>query len=260
MLLGPLFGRFGVARPQAVSRQVNRVTVIEKPLAHVGLGRNLRSGRRGELVRFSRFGGGAGASRPELRCFLLPRFRTGFENSSSVNPATISADISSMKKTSCALILALFALVAASALDLSVDKGDVLIIQSPEGGYHLYIKKKADIASVLLTETTKDPALKESNYAYRAPEWNAINGDEKRPSLGFLHSPGKEALEPHRLDPGKGYPDRRGLPCLDSLRPSVRLLMVAERRDRDPRRDLHQYSRVREALWGLLGRVRRQSL
>jgi hypothetical protein len=97
-----------------------------------------------------------------------------------------------MKKTSCALILALFALVVASALDLSVDKGDVLIIQSPEGGYHLYIKKKADIASVLLTETTKDPALKESNYAYRAPEWNAINGDEKRLLSGSFIPPEKK--------------------------------------------------------------------
>jgi hypothetical protein len=32
----------------------------------------------------------------------------------------------------------------------------------------------------LLTETTRDPAGIETNYAYRALEWNAINGDEQR--------------------------------------------------------------------------------
>jgi hypothetical protein len=33
---------------------------------------------------------------------------------------------------------------------------------------------------VLLTESTRDPALRSANYAYRAPEWNAVNGDEIR--------------------------------------------------------------------------------
>jgi len=33
---------------------------------------------------------------------------------------------------------------------------------------------------VLLTETTRDPTLQADNYAYRAGEWNAINGDEVR--------------------------------------------------------------------------------
>lgn len=47
-------------------------------------------------------------------------------------------------------------------------------------GFHLYIRKKPGISSVLLTETTRDPAGVESNYAYRALEWNAINGNERR--------------------------------------------------------------------------------
>ena len=47
-------------------------------------------------------------------------------------------------------------------------------------GYHLYVKKLPEINSVLLTETTKDPLGQEDNYAYRASEWNAINGDEIR--------------------------------------------------------------------------------
>lgn len=66
------------------------------------------------------------------------------------------------------------------ALDISVGKDDVFIVQSPEGGYHLYIRAKKDIKSVLLTETTRDPTLRSDNYAYRSPSWNAINGDEKR--------------------------------------------------------------------------------
>ncbi|MDR1785332.1 MAG: VWA domain-containing protein [Spirochaetaceae bacterium] len=47
-------------------------------------------------------------------------------------------------------------------------------------GYHLYVRKKPDIQSVLLTETTKDPAGRVDNYAYRALEWNPVNGDEIR--------------------------------------------------------------------------------
>lgn len=71
-------------------------------------------------------------------------------------------------------------IASAFAQNLTIGPEDVRIIQSPEGGYHLYIKKKVGIASVLLTETTKDPGLKADNYAYRALEWNAVNGDEKR--------------------------------------------------------------------------------
>jgi len=52
--------------------------------------------------------------------------------------------------------------------------------QQADGGFHLYIRKKPGIGSVLLTESTRDPALRSANYAYRAPEWNPINGDEIR--------------------------------------------------------------------------------
>ncbi len=69
---------------------------------------------------------------------------------------------------------------AVQAQDLLIGKDDVLVIQSPEGGYHLYIRAKQDIKSVLLTETTRDPELKLDNYAYRDPNYNRINGDEKR--------------------------------------------------------------------------------
>ncbi len=47
-------------------------------------------------------------------------------------------------------------------------------------GYHLYVKKSPQIESIILTETTKDLQGKEANYAYRAMEYNNINGDEIR--------------------------------------------------------------------------------
>ena len=55
-----------------------------------------------------------------------------------------------------------------------------LVPDTQKGGYHLYVKKSANVNSILLTETTKDPAGKSDSYAYRAKEYNKINGDEIR--------------------------------------------------------------------------------
>jgi len=66
------------------------------------------------------------------------------------------------------------------AQDLSINNEDLLLEHRADGGFHLYIRKKPGISSVLLTETTRDPSLLEDNYAYRAPEWNPVNGDEIR--------------------------------------------------------------------------------
>lgn len=55
-----------------------------------------------------------------------------------------------------------------------------LIPDSTSGGYHLYVKKTENVNSILLTETTKDPEGKSDSYAYRAKEYNKINGDEVR--------------------------------------------------------------------------------
>jgi hypothetical protein len=65
-------------------------------------------------------------------------------------------------------------------LDLSVLPGDLRIESRDDGGYDLYVRKKAGIGSILLTESTKDPAMKADNYAYRAAAYNPVNGDEKR--------------------------------------------------------------------------------
>ena len=67
-----------------------------------------------------------------------------------------------------------------AAQDLSITTGDLILELRADGGYHLFIRKKPDISSVLLTETTRDPNMRADNYAYRAGEWNAINGDEIR--------------------------------------------------------------------------------
>jgi hypothetical protein len=63
--------------------------------------------------------------------------------------------------------------------DLTIVQEDLRITEG-DGGYHLYVRKKPDVSSVLLTETTKDPEMLEANYAYRAPNWNSINGSEIR--------------------------------------------------------------------------------
>ncbi|MGO8693734.1 MAG: hypothetical protein ACLQMF_08705 [Rectinemataceae bacterium] len=78
-----------------------------------------------------------------------------------------------------------------SALDLSVLPGDVRIEARAEGGYDLFVRAKPDIASILLTETTKDPAMKADNFAYRATERNDVNGAEKRLLNGKLLPPEK---------------------------------------------------------------------
>ncbi len=79
-------------------------------------------------------------------------------------------------------MIAIFSFAQATGLskNLKLGKDDVLVIQDPKGGYHLYIKALPDIKSILLTETTRDPNLKLANYSYRDPNYNKINGDEKR--------------------------------------------------------------------------------
>ncbi|MDR2517065.1 MAG: VWA domain-containing protein [Spirochaetaceae bacterium] len=83
----------------------------------------------------------------------------------------------------------LLALARVPAQDLSITPGDVRIEVRSDSGYHLFIRKKAGLGSVLITETTRDPALQADNYAYRAAEWNAVNGDEIRMLNGAVLPP-----------------------------------------------------------------------
>jgi len=71
------------------------------------------------------------------------------------------------------------------AQDLSLSRDDLRIELRPDGGYHLFIRYKPDISSVLITETTRDPQFKADNYAYRTAEKNPVNGDEIRLINGY---------------------------------------------------------------------------
>ena len=72
--------------------------------------------------------------------------------------------------------------------DLSISVDDLVLDQSDDEGFHLFIRKKPDIASVLLAESTRDPEMNADNYAYRAPYWNPVNGNELRLLNGVLHT------------------------------------------------------------------------
>jgi len=77
----------------------------------------------------------------------------------------------------CVFFLAVLRL---SGQDLSLAPEDFRFEQRADNGFHLFIRKKGGIASVLLTESTRDPAMRADNFAYRAPEWNPVNGNEIR--------------------------------------------------------------------------------
>jgi hypothetical protein len=88
------------------------------------------------------------------------------------------------------------------AQDLSLSGDDLRIEMRADGGFHLFIRKKPGIASVLLTESTRDPSLQADNYAYRAGEWNPINGNELRVIDGYpvsrdIHSLVSSTPKPH---------------------------------------------------------------
>ena len=69
---------------------------------------------------------------------------------------------------------------AADNDDLRVDAEDTLLLEAGDGGYHLWVRKKPAIGSVLITESTADPARQAHSYALRDPKGHPINGDEKR--------------------------------------------------------------------------------
>jgi len=85
-----------------------------------------------------------------------------------------------MKKRCFVLLFLAGFCVSLSAQDLSLSSEDLLLEMRADGGFHLFIRKKPDINSVLLTESTRDPNMQADNFAYRTREWNPINGDEIR--------------------------------------------------------------------------------
>ena len=78
-----------------------------------------------------------------------------------------------------------------SESDLQLSGPDLRIKQSLEGGYHLWIRKRGDINSVLLTESTADPDKKAHSYTLRNPAYHPVNGDERRILDGKMMNSGK---------------------------------------------------------------------
>ncbi len=100
------------------------------------------------------------------------------------------------------LLVSFFCALSAFSADLKINASDLMIVPEyqcnllksedlrDKNGFHLYIRKKTGMESVLLTETTKDPKEKTNNYAFRAKEFNSINGNEIRYLNGkILDSP-----------------------------------------------------------------------
>ncbi|HPE88482.1 MAG TPA: VWA domain-containing protein [Spirochaetia bacterium] len=92
-------------------------------------------------------------------------------------------------------IILLLPLAAASAQSgsspLAVSSSDLRIEQRDDAGYHLFVRAKPGLGSVLLVETTKDPSGVADNYAYRAEAWNPVNGDERRMLDGAFIDPAR---------------------------------------------------------------------
>jgi hypothetical protein len=90
------------------------------------------------------------------------------------------------------LLLILFSPIAAQ--ELQIEPGDVYIQMNPGEGFHLWIRQKEGMNSVLLTESTADPAKQAAAYALRAYDYNIYNGDEPRMLNGELLPQGMYSL------------------------------------------------------------------
>ncbi len=88
-----------------------------------------------------------------------------------------------MKKILFALTFLCFSLpLFAQKNPLVITESDFYVLPGDAAtpGYHLYIRKNPGLESVMLVESNKDPKGKQTNYAYRAKNYNSINGDEIR--------------------------------------------------------------------------------
>lgn len=88
-----------------------------------------------------------------------------------------------------AVILTIFSSLI-FADDLEVKPGDAYIeIAEDGGGFNLYIRAVPGLGSVMITESSADPLKKTDSFAFRAWDYNPVNGDEKRILDGkFLES------------------------------------------------------------------------
>ena len=54
------------------------------------------------------------------------------------------------------------------------------LIEEGYGGYHLWVKAKPGLGSVMVTESTRDTTMRHAVYALRTQTHNPINGNERR--------------------------------------------------------------------------------
>ena len=80
----------------------------------------------------------------------------------------------------------LSSLTPLSAQELQIEAGDVYIEMEKDEGFHLWIRQKPGMNSVLLTESTADPNQQVDTFALRAYDYNIYNGDEPRMLDGDL--------------------------------------------------------------------------
>ena len=65
--------------------------------------------------------------------------------------------------------------------DLVIEPGDAYIeLSEGTDGFDLYVRAKDGLGSVLITESTADPEKRADSFAFRAWDYNGVNGDEKR--------------------------------------------------------------------------------
>jgi len=90
------------------------------------------------------------------------------------------------------LLVLIFSAVFLSGQEsnLEIVPGDAYIeLREGGDGFDLYIRAKAGLGSVLITESTADPEKMNDSFAYRSWDYNSTNGDEKRILDGrFLES------------------------------------------------------------------------
>ncbi len=72
---------------------------------------------------------------------------------------------------------------------LVLSPSDLVIEQSLEGGYDLYIRASAGTGSVLITESTAHPDRRVASYALRNPSYHPANGNEIRMLDGEVLDP-----------------------------------------------------------------------
>ena len=89
----------------------------------------------------------------------------------------------------------IFLLFFSSALfsqNLVLKPDNLIIEQTIDGGYDLWIKVVPGLGSVMITESTADPLKQSSSFSLRNPRYHTVNGDEKRLLNGeILEAQGK---------------------------------------------------------------------